>query len=641
MPAALPNPGTDQETRLYTRIARPIGALAIVLLSAACVDDGSRSSELVTGVPTGSITTTRTGSTVSLRVRDSVQLQTVVLKRSIRWSSSNPSVASVSRQGVVAGLGAGTTVITASSTSGIERTTVGVVNPTVPTLISLSLSPGTVQLSPGRTQQFSVAARWSDGSTSLPPLTYMVTGGTISSSGMYTAGSAVGTFMVIAACACGVADTSAVSVQLAAPAPTVTALRISPRTASLAPGASVQLSASSMWSNGDTSVPPITYTAIGGGTVNASSGLYVAPATAGTYRVVVSSTVTPIRDTATITVTAPAAQLVSLQIAPRTASVTGGATVQFSATALWSTGATTLPPVTYTAPNGGSVSPTGTFVAPTVSGTYRVVVGHTNGTARDTALVTVTGTTSSPTPPPTNFTRNIPQGVGLQLFFDTRFGNMLHDQLNADSIGYVWDGRNATDATAPFGPNVFETFYPAGSWGNGGGAKIFDRGGRNWRRVYFSLMMFIPSNYSTHSNEEKFWYPYVRVGSRLTVPFNLAFWPKWTPSAQEMTWQIRPEPGRSENISTGAGIPKGRWTNVEVFMQINTPGARNGILRAWVDGQVSINRSDILYYTETSAQGVFDGIRFDGTRGGGTSTEPVPVGGQVRKYNRLAFYFAN
>jgi hypothetical protein len=534
---------------VFTQYVRPAGALVVALLASACSTEAHSESEFVTGVPISAFSVARTGSSVSLQVRDSVQLKTVSIKRSIRWSTTDGSVATVSRNGTVVGMGAGTAIVTASSGSTLERTTVNVTATSVPVVTNLSLDPATVQLTTGGSQQFSVSARWSDGSATVPPVTYSATGGSISSNGLYTAGSLAGTFMVVASCSCGLADTSVVALQ--------------------------------------------------------------AP---------------------------PAPQLMSLRISPKTVSVAGGATVQFSTTAMWSTGETTLPPISYSAINGGSVnSATGLFVAPSTSGTYRVVVSNTGGSVRDTATVSVTGTSTDPsTPAPTNFTRNLPQNLGLQQLFDTRFGNMLNNQLNADGIGYVWDGRNATDATAPFGPNVFETVYAGNSYGNGtGGAKIFDQGGRNWRRIYYSLMMFIPNNYVVHSNEEKFWYPLVRTGTTMTG-FMMSFWP----GENEIVWKIYSEPGTSDWIMTGARVQKGRWTNVEVFMELNTPGNKNGVLKVWVDGQVSVDRTNILYY-HGAVQGVIDGIRFDGTRGGGTATVPTPPEGQVRKYNRLAFFASN
>ncbi|HKT60471.1 MAG TPA: hypothetical protein VJQ46_10480 [Gemmatimonadales bacterium] len=95
---------------------------------------------------------------------------------------------------------------------------------TTPTLASVSLTPATVTLSAGGTQQFTARGTWSDGSTTTLTPGYDVTGGTISSAGMYTAGQTAGTFRVIAtAPGTTLADTSAVTITSVTPPPVNTA----------------------------------------------------------------------------------------------------------------------------------------------------------------------------------------------------------------------------------------------------------------------------------------------------------------------------------------------------------------------------------------------------------------------------------
>jgi hypothetical protein len=108
--------------------------------------------------------------------------------------------------------------------------------PPGPTLSQVILSPDTAIVTAGTTRQFSASGRMSDGSTTAVSATFSATGGTISSSGLYTAGPTAGTYRVIAT-ANGLADTSTVTVQQA-PVATVT---ITPSSASLAIGSSVQL----------------------------------------------------------------------------------------------------------------------------------------------------------------------------------------------------------------------------------------------------------------------------------------------------------------------------------------------------------------------------------------------------------------
>ncbi|HEU4700632.1 MAG TPA: hypothetical protein VFS40_15715, partial [Gemmatimonadales bacterium] len=85
-----------------------------------------------------------------------------------------------------------------------------------PTLQAVVLTPGSLSLASGATQQFSAAGKLSDGSSASVAVTYTATGGTITSGGLYTAGTTAGTYRVIARAESGQADTASVTV--AAPA---------------------------------------------------------------------------------------------------------------------------------------------------------------------------------------------------------------------------------------------------------------------------------------------------------------------------------------------------------------------------------------------------------------------------------------
>lgn len=376
-----------------------------------------------------------------------------------------------------------------------------------------------------------------------------------------------------------------------------------------------------------------------------------------------------------------AVQLTALRISPKVVTLNAGASQQFVASANWTTGATDLPPVAYTA-LGGTVTAAGLFTAPTVAGTYHVVVAHVGGTLRDTAAVIVTVTGNSPTlppppppppadtttpppttpppppppppppttpPPPTSpppppvtptvFTPNLPTNVGLQLKSDTRFTTPFSNLLNADGLGFVWDGRIVSDPSAPYGSSVFETFYPGNHSGDGvGGALLYGSQSNRWRRMYFSIMVWVPSNYVIHSNSEKFFYPIITTNGSNTAsaPVN---WNGWGSSTHQIFGftVTTGNPATTLIANRGAVVTKGRWTMIEMFLQLNSPNAADGIWRAWVDGVPAADFSNVSYYG-AATQSYFDGIRFDGTRGGGTSTVLTPPGGQVRRYNRLAFY---
>ena len=80
-------------------------------------------------------------------------------------------------------------------------------------LTQLVLLPSTISLQSGQTQQFTAAGRMSDGSTAPVSVSYVATGGTISSSGLYTAGNIGGSYHVNAQVqGASLADTSSVTV---------------------------------------------------------------------------------------------------------------------------------------------------------------------------------------------------------------------------------------------------------------------------------------------------------------------------------------------------------------------------------------------------------------------------------------------
>lgn len=66
------------------------------------------------------------------------------------------------------------------------------------TVTSIQVSPGTVTLAPNQQQTFTATAKLSDGSTITPTVVWSATGGTITSVGLYQAGSTTGTYRVIA-----------------------------------------------------------------------------------------------------------------------------------------------------------------------------------------------------------------------------------------------------------------------------------------------------------------------------------------------------------------------------------------------------------------------------------------------------------
>lgn len=310
MPAELPNaygPVEAQVHPLSTRWPKSAAVLAVLALGACAPDQTVSTSPDVQDFASAARNTVDYSSVtlsgqVSLKVGTSTKLSVRTSSRSrgsIKWQSSNPSAATVNSQGNVTGQAVGSAYVTASGFA-VNETYLVSVTPAY-TLTSFTVSPSTgTALAPGQTRQFSTQQLWSDGQTRNFGVTYTATGGSISSSGLFTAGSVAGSFMVIANCLCGALDTAFVTVEVPAQ---LTKITVSPKTVSLNAGATQQFGATANWSTGATTLPPITWSATGGSI--STSGLYTAPTTAGTYRVIVAHSGGTLRDTATVTVAAP------------------------------------------------------------------------------------------------------------------------------------------------------------------------------------------------------------------------------------------------------------------------------------------------------------------------------------------------
>lgn len=219
-------------------------------------------------------------------------------------SSTVPSVTLRVTGGTISGQGANP-VFTAGTTPGTYRiiaesgtfadtSNVTITTP-VPVLTDVVLTPSNVSLLTGATQQFTVAGTWTNGGTAIPSVTFSSNGGTVSTNGLFTAGSVAGAFRVIATHASGLADTS--NVTISAPSPVLTGISLTPSTANITAGGTQQFSVAGIWTNGGTGTPSVTYTT-SGGTIN--NGLF-SSSTSGTF-LVIASTGT-FSDTSTVVVT--------------------------------------------------------------------------------------------------------------------------------------------------------------------------------------------------------------------------------------------------------------------------------------------------------------------------------------------------
>ena len=87
---------------------------------------------------------------------------TQVLTRSVGWTSSNTSVATINNSGLASGAGTGTSTIQAASGSVTGSTTLNV---TAAVLSSIAITPTNPSIAKGATQQFTATGTFGDGST--------------------------------------------------------------------------------------------------------------------------------------------------------------------------------------------------------------------------------------------------------------------------------------------------------------------------------------------------------------------------------------------------------------------------------------------------------------------------------------------
>ena len=244
--------------------------------------------------------------------------------------------------------------------------------PPPPTTVSLTLSPSTASLQPGQQAQFTATVSGTSNST----VNWAVSGGTISSTGMYKAPSATGTYTVTATSAADPTKSSSAAVTVAAQV----SISISPTSSSLQGGAQ-QLFVAII---SGTSNTVVTWSA-SAGTI-ASNGTYTAPSAAGNYTVTAVSVADPTKSaSAAVSVSVP--QAIAVRVSPATVSMPQKWQQQFAATVSGSSNTT----VTWAVTQGiGTISSSGLYTAPQNVETDVVTArSQVDSTQSASAIVTV------------------------------------------------------------------------------------------------------------------------------------------------------------------------------------------------------------------------------------------------------------
>jgi len=416
-------------------------------------------------------------------------------------STTTPSVTYSATGGTVSSGGlftAGTTtgtfrVIAAQSGGGLADTASVSITTAPPVLTAIVLTPASATIQSGTSLQFNVNGIWTNGGSGVPAVTFSATGGTVTASGLYTAGATAGTFSVIAVQTGGtLADTSVVTVSTT---PVLTQVILTPATASVPTGGTQQFTVSGRMSDGSTVTPAVTLTATGG-TIS-GSGLYTAGSTGGTFRVIATQTGGTLADTSTVTVTAPAPVLTAVVLSPATATVQAGGTQQFSVTGVWTNGGSGVPAVTYTV-TGGTITSNGLYTAGGTTGSFRVIATQVGGSLVDTSSVTITA--PPPPPPPGSFLQNKPATLATVILDQPFTTESPWTELFEVPTGAI---NIVNDATAPRSPSSVLEFKFLNSSYSGSGAGSLNVNYTATNEVYLSFLWYAsnPFTWANYSNK--------------------------------------------------------------------------------------------------------------------------------------------
>lgn len=324
------------------------------------------------------------------------------------WTTTSPpgsidAATGVFTAGNTLGTFAESVTATEGSISGTATVTV-VAGP----LASITVTPNPVTLAIGAQQQFTAVGR--DAGGNQVPVTAVWTttnppGSIDAATGLFTAGNTLGTFAESVTATSGSISGTATVTVVAGP---LASIIVTPDPVTLAIGEQQQFTAEGRDANGnEVPINEVWSTTNPPGSIDASTGLFTAGNTLGTYAESVTATSGSISGTATVTVIA--GPLASITVTPNP--VTVETTEQQLFTAVGRDGGGNVVPIvpvwSTSNPPGTINAATGLFTAGNTTGVFSNSVRATSGTIFGTATVTVTAPVVIPPPLPAAGTRMI------------------------------------------------------------------------------------------------------------------------------------------------------------------------------------------------------------------------------------------
>ncbi|HMJ18374.1 MAG TPA: ice-binding family protein [Gemmatimonadaceae bacterium] len=264
------------------------------------------------------------------------------------------------------------------------------------TASTVTISPTTATIPVGGTQQFTAVIKNSEGNVlNVAGIWAVSGGGTITSTGLFTAGSTPGTSTITVSCS-GITATATVTVTAGALASIV----VTPNPGTMPINTALTYTASGRDALGNTvalTAASVTWSVVnGGGTIPGGTTGLTAPFTAGSVTGTFANTVRAAQGTLSGTATAivTAGPLATITVTPDPATMAIGAQQQFTAVGRDAGGnVVAITPVwsVDTPPGGGTINAgSGLFTAGGATGTFTDAVRATSGSIFDRATVIVT-----------------------------------------------------------------------------------------------------------------------------------------------------------------------------------------------------------------------------------------------------------
>lgn len=366
------------------------------------------------------------------------------LTNGVTWSSSDPTIASISSSGLATTVAAGQATISASVSGLSDQSTLTVV---AAHLTSISVTPAVASIAAGTSQQFTATGSFDDGSTQLlTSISWSSSSNSVASMNSTGLASAIGTGNVtITATSGSVSGTASLTVTGAA----LVSIAVTPANSTMAPDTTKQFTAKGTFSDGSvqdvSAVVVWTSSSPANATINAQGA--ATGVAAGTTTI--TATYGTISGSAGLTVSN--VQLVSITVTPANPRINAGTSIKFTATGTFSDGsvATNLSGVSWKSshPNVASIRSSG--IAHGKKNGNVTITASSSGVSGNTTLTVGSGTLVSIALTPVNPTA--PVG-GTQQF--TATGTFSDGSSQDVTLNSHWSSSSASVATIANAPSV-------------------------------------------------------------------------------------------------------------------------------------------------------------------------------------------